>query len=437
VAAGGPGGLALTGNGTVWEWSDPPTPVQVSGLGDAVAIAMGSNHSSALNIALKADGTVWEWSEAAPVEVSDLTGVVAIAAGDALRLAVRGDGTVWQWFGQNTPRPVSGLSGVVAVSVGLTWSFWDDASLRGLALKGDGTVWAWPEPGGPVQVNGLAGIVAIACAGETSVALRADGTVWEWTRESSSSAPSGPAQVSGLTGVVAVAAGAAQAGTWFSGFHGLALKEDGTVWAWADNRFGQLGDGTTTYRTSPVQVAGLREVAAVAAAAVPTEVGTLPVSLAVKRDGTVWAWGFGEFGRLDGSKPVPVIQPSSPYLTMAMSHAGDFTVGAPGIYTLKITNAGWTTTAGTVTVTDTLPPGLTYLSGLGDGWTCSAADYIATCTHPGPINPGVSSTITLTVRVEPQAWPGVTNLATVTNLSEANIANDTAGDPTVVVIGDN
>jgi alpha-tubulin suppressor-like RCC1 family protein len=315
VAAGGPGGLALMGDGTLYEWSDPGKPVQVSGISDVVAIAMGSNQNSPLNTVLKGDGTVWEWTGgSAPVQVADLTGVVAIAAGDTLRLAVKGDGTVWEWIGQSTPTQVSGLSGAVAVSIGLEWSF-DDASTLCAVLKSDGTVWAAPGysacRGGwtPVQVSGLTGIVAIAVA-ETIVALKEDGTVWEWTWESDGTA--NPVQVSGLTGIVAVAAGSGQALSGFSSAsHRLALKDDGTVWAWGDNRFGQLGDGTTAYRASPVQVAGLRDVAGIAAAAVNVQFGTLPVSLAVKRDGTIWAWGFHGFGRLDRSKPIQVVQPGS------------------------------------------------------------------------------------------------------------------------------
>jgi uncharacterized repeat protein (TIGR01451 family) len=148
-------------------------------------------------------------------------------------------------------------------------------------------------------------------------------------------------------------------------------------------------------------------------------------ALAVKRDGTVWAWGFNEFGRLDRSKPVRLIQPGLPDLAIAMSHRGDFTVGDftigdLGLYTLKIVNDGWTATAGTVTVTDKLPPGLTYLSAGGGGWNCSFADDTITCTNATSINPGASSTVTLTVRVEAPAWP-VTNLATVTNQSDANL----------------
>ena len=56
--------------------------------------------------------------------------------------------------------------------------------------------------------------------------------------------------------IIAIAAGSK---------HTLALKQDGTVWAWGDNSSGQLGDGTTTHRTSPVQVPGLTGVSAIAA----------------------------------------------------------------------------------------------------------------------------------------------------------------------------
>ncbi|HBF36284.1 MAG TPA: hypothetical protein DDW50_03085, partial [Firmicutes bacterium] len=66
----------------------------------------------------------------------------------------------------------------------------------------------------------------------------------------------------------------------------LALKSDGTVWAWGNNDYGQLGDGTTTNRNIPVQVKGLSNVVAIA--------GSESFSMALKKDGTVWAWGRGE-----------------------------------------------------------------------------------------------------------------------------------------------
>ncbi|MFO0885667.1 MAG: fibrinogen-like YCDxxxxGGGW domain-containing protein [Pirellulales bacterium] len=90
------------------------------------------------------------------------------------------------------------------------------------------------------------------------------------------------APVAGITDAIAVAG-------HFS--HGLALKADGTVWAWGNNGFGQLGDGSTTTRTSAIQVAGLSNIVAIAAGDYH--------SLALRGDGTVWAWGkngIGEWG---------------------------------------------------------------------------------------------------------------------------------------------
>src|SRR5439155_1486868 len=98
-----------------------------------------------------------------------------------------------------------------------------------------------------------------------------------------------PRQVIGpgglLSGVVSLAAGddysiaAIAAGA----NHSLALKSDGTVWAWGANGLGQLGDGTTTDRRTPVRINSLTNVVSIACGEFH--------SLAVKADGTVWAWG--------------------------------------------------------------------------------------------------------------------------------------------------
>ena len=436
IAGGGYHSLAVTGEGTVWAWgwnyygqlgdgtrADRTRPAQVTGLAGVVAVAS----SSLRNLALKSDGTVWAWGYdygSTPVQVSGLTGVVAVAASEYHDLALKRDGTVSAWRPYEvSPAQVAGLTGVVALAGGLAHT---------LALKSDGTVWDLGFPAmTPVQVSLATGVVAIAAGSSHNLALKADGTVWAWGSNDDGQLGDGtttlrptPVQVCGLTGVVAVAA---------RGFHSLSLKADGTVWAWGDNELGQLGDGTTASRTTPVQVAGLTGIVAIAA-------GSLH-SLALKGDGTVWAWGSNDQGQLgDGSSqirttPAQTIPPGSPDLSVVKSHAGYFTVAGQGVYTFTITNTGWTPTAGTVTVTDTLPPGLTYVSASGTGWSCSAAGQRVTCTHPGPVSPGASSSNTLTVNVSPSAYPGVTNLATVSNASDPSIWNNAMGDPTVVLRG--
>src|SRR5437764_12099093 len=87
-------------------------------------------------------------------------------------------------------------------------------------------------------------------------------------------------------------------------YHSLAVKSDGTVWAWGYNGHGQLGNGSFTYSGTPVQVSGLGSVRAIAAGYF--------YSLALRSDGTVWAWGLGSNGQLgngsstDSPIPVPV-----------------------------------------------------------------------------------------------------------------------------------
>lgn len=122
----------------------------------------------------------------------------------------------------------------------------------------------------------------------------------------------------------------------------------------------------------------------------------------------------------------------APDLQITKSHVGNFVVGQHGVYTITVTNTGMAPTVGTITVTDNLPLGLTFVSGVGPGWTCFADVQTVTCTNPGPLNPGDSSSITLTVSVGPEAVPSVTNSATVTNPYDPDPSNNTDDDPTDV-----
>jgi IPT/TIG domain/Regulator of chromosome condensation (RCC1) repeat len=305
IAAGGPGehsehghSLALLSNGTVVAWGSNASgelgdgaegeprdvPVPVSGLSGATAIATGETHS----LALLSDGTVRAWGgnrdgqlgdgsqggpSDVPVPVSGLSGVTGVAAGDRDSLALLGDGTVVAW-GENqdgelgdgvegepsdVPVPVSGLSGVTAIAAG---------GRSNLALLGDGTVVAWGSGTDvPVPVSGLSGVTAIAAGGDFSLALLSNGTVMAWGENFGGELGDGgsfnenavvPVQVSGLTRVMAVAAG---------GEDGLALLSNGTVMAWGENSFGQLGDGTEGVPSNvPVPVSSLGGVTAIAGA---------------------------------------------------------------------------------------------------------------------------------------------------------------------------
>ena len=92
-----------------------------------------------------------------------------------------------------------------------------------------------------------------------------------------------PVQVKDLSEVTAIAA---------DGGHSLALLENGTVMAWGENKYGELGDGSTNDSDVPVRVSGLREVVAIADGA--------DHNLALLKNGTVMAWGDNDWGQLRG-----------------------------------------------------------------------------------------------------------------------------------------
>lgn len=122
-----------------------------------------------------------------------------------------------------------------------------------------------------------------------------------------------------------------------------------------------------------------------------------------------------------------------PDAAIAKTHTGNFLVGTNGIYTIAISNIGSASTSGTITVTDTLPNGLTFVSAVGTSWTCSAYGQTVTCTRTEALAPGVTTSLTLTVSVGTTGFPVVVNIARVSAAGDTNPANDSANDLTTVL----
>jgi uncharacterized repeat protein (TIGR01451 family) len=141
----------------------------------------------------------------------------------------------------------------------------------------------------------------------------------------------------------------------------------------------------------------------------------------------------------DDSATVPVEQLVD--LGIAKSHARPVRVGDPLTFTLEVTNAG-PSTATAVTVTDLVPPGLSEPVGTGvDGapWTCVAGDAApegteVVCTLADPLPPGETSSIDLTVLVGPDAFPSVSNTATVSTETPESTDPDELPDTATDVV---
>ncbi len=247
------------------------------------------------------------------------TYVLSIAGGANATYILKEDGTAWAWgknpygeIGDGTinerhiPGEIMGLSDVVEINGGAS---------RSIALQSDGSLWTWgrnnrgqlgngtwDEKHAPVNIWGTSDVVAVTgqATGYFTIALKGDGTVWAWGDNDYGQLGDGtiddrnvPGPVPGLSGVIAIDAG------WG---HVIALKSDGTVWTWGYNSYGQIGDGTNDDRLTPFQVSGLTNVVEIEGGA---------GGYALKENGEIWVWGLNDHGQLgDGtidSKDTPVM----------------------------------------------------------------------------------------------------------------------------------
>lgn len=359
IRAGSEHTAVLTTSGTVKVWGanyygqmntgeiNRLSPAAVSGSGGydnspISDISAGTNNSIMIR---SSDGSVWTsganingqigdgssstvaYTRTSPVQVKDLGGtdyinsVSQVSFGGQHAMLLK-NGEVYSWgynangrLGDNTTSSRSYPVRVVDLSPGETYLnniiSISAGNAHSLALKSDGTVWAWGSNGssGTIGVNTttasyiypqkvllldstspLSNITAIASSSGAShsIALKDDGTVWAWgfnsngqIGDNTSTNRKGAVQVAGLTNIIAISVG---------NLHSMALRSDGTVWAWGYNVYYNLGDGTNSNRTQPVQVISISDVTAISAGSYH--------SMALKSDGTVWTWGQNNYGQI-------------------------------------------------------------------------------------------------------------------------------------------
>lgn len=177
----------------------------------------------------------------------------------------------------------------------------------------------------PIQIGSATNWKEVVCGDYHTIGIKQDGTLWAWGYNGYGNLGDGstenrnvPTQIGTGTNWKQVECGS---------YHSQAIKSDGTLWVWGYNGYGQLGDGTTDDKHTPVQIGSATNWRQVA--------GGYYHSLAIKENGTLWAWGYNGYGQLgDGEfssqlSPVQIgngtnwkqIMPSG-YHTLAIQNNG-------------------------------------------------------------------------------------------------------------------
>jgi alpha-tubulin suppressor-like RCC1 family protein len=218
----------------------------------------------------------------------------------AIMLSIRTNAQIDNINGRKNPQQIYGTAD--------TWLSIAAGALHSFGIKSDSTLWAWGRNDfgqlgldtitlinpNPVQIGTDHKWISNAAGYYHSLGLKSDGTLWAWGLNANGQLGDGdtinqsiPVQVGTDTKWCKITAG---------DYYSLGIKTDGTLWGWGDNQYyGQLGDGTTTKRLSPVQIGTDNTWISIQAGSYHT--------IGLKSDGTLWAWGDDTYGQLGDNDP--------------------------------------------------------------------------------------------------------------------------------------
>ena len=276
--------------------------------------------------AIKTDGTLWTWGRNSYGQIGDntttgrSTPVTTFAGGTNWKqvicggygiAAIKTDGTLWTWgrnsYGQlgdntttNRSTPVTTFAG------GTNWKQVSGGSRHAAAIKTDGTLWTWGQnsngqSGDNTTTNRTTPVTTFSggtnwkqvdCGTSFTAAIKTDGTLWTWGLNNLGQLGDNTSGSNRLTPVTTFSGGTNWKQVACGSLYTAAIKTDGTLWACGNNGASQLGDNTTTSRSTPVTTfAGGTNWKQVAS-------GTQDHAAAIKTDGTLWVWANNYNARL-------------------------------------------------------------------------------------------------------------------------------------------
>jgi alpha-tubulin suppressor-like RCC1 family protein len=310
-----------TGTGPASAASNAATPIQAGAIW-----YVGANSNGMFGNATIANGNYNTITEGAYGYAS-----YTRTTGRGNQLALRANGTMWSWAsngsGESGTNSTINRSSPVQVGSLTTWASVASPQANGLAVKTDGTLWAWGNNqqgvfgnsrsqgdgfaavSSPIQIGASTDWAELFAGYHNVIAIKTDGTLWGWGHNTGGTlginntiSRSSPVQISSDTNWAKVAVGVSGGGQ----DHCLAIKTDGTLWAWGDNDYGNLFTNNTIAYSSPVQIGSDTDWSEVS--------GGLFASYAVKTDGTMWSAGYdsgyGQLGlgtrSIDKSSPTQI-----------------------------------------------------------------------------------------------------------------------------------
>ncbi len=262
---------------------------------------------------IRPDGSLWMWGERIPNLLGDGSvksrrlplhigdGYVQIAVGSQA-IGIKNDGSLWGW-GDNSLGQLGGekVGGLQAVKMGDGFVYAAAADRYSFAIKKDGTLWSWGglDRTAHGEITGTPrskpillgkGFVSVSARDSHFAAIKHDGTLWMWG--SNWDGQFGNGRDHNVTmGThdyaeipIPVGQDFAQVSVGYS--HTAAIKRDGSLWIWGHGSWGKLGDGTENNHNKPIKIGD--DFAQVAAGFLNT--------LAIKKDGSLWAWGGNQLG---------------------------------------------------------------------------------------------------------------------------------------------